>query len=313
MEKFCGKCGAQINDGEKFCSQCGEAAVAEQEATAYEPTQVNYTQSVIAKKPLEKCAWYAPVAIVISYILCTGITELILSSVNKYVSFDYDSAAYYAQAALAALNFIISLITCFVTYSIATSNTDKRSSKPASLSVYFLMFLSSAPSVVASIISNLGIGIATDNYIDSSFALSSLPIIQIIANLAITVASAILSYFVIAKYFKSFDSLVGEDITGEQAPFGTAEAGNSGQPLTQGVPIGQQNMYMPPKSPKDKIATGLLCFFLGEFGIHRFYVGKVGTGILWLFTLGLFGIGWLVDLILIICGSFKDSNGLELS
>ena len=62
-------------------------------------------------------------------------------------------------------------------------------------------------------------------------------------------------------------------------------------------------------SSKSRLAATLLCLFLGELGIHRFYVGKIGTGILWLFTAGLFGIGLIVDFILIVCGQFKDSNG----
>ncbi|MCR5285766.1 MAG: TM2 domain-containing protein [Treponema sp.] len=62
-------------------------------------------------------------------------------------------------------------------------------------------------------------------------------------------------------------------------------------------------------SSKSRLAATLLCLFLGELGIHRFYVGKIGTGILWLLTAGLFGIGLIVDFILIVCGQFKDSNG----
>ncbi|MCL1881592.1 MAG: NINE protein [Oscillospiraceae bacterium] len=52
---------------------------------------------------------------------------------------------------------------------------------------------------------------------------------------------------------------------------------------------------------KDKWLAFWLCFFLGYLGIHRFYEGKIGTGVLWLFTFGLCGIGWLVDAIILIC------------
>lgn len=57
----------------------------------------------------------------------------------------------------------------------------------------------------------------------------------------------------------------------------------------------------------------IVCFFLGELGIHRFVVGKIGTGILWLFTFGLFGIGYIVDFIMILCGTFTDKTGNRIS
>lgn len=63
---------------------------------------------------------------------------------------------------------------------------------------------------------------------------------------------------------------------------------------------------------KSKKVTLLLSFFLGNFGIHRFYVGKIRTGILWLFTFGLFGIGNLIDFIRICVGEFKDKHGNPL-
>jgi hypothetical protein len=69
---------------------------------------------------------------------------------------------------------------------------------------------------------------------------------------------------------------------------------------------------MPMVPPKSKIVALLLCIFLGYLGVHRFYVGKVGTGLLYMFTGGLFGVGWLVDTILIIVGAFKDCRYMPL-
>lgn len=63
------------------------------------------------------------------------------------------------------------------------------------------------------------------------------------------------------------------------------------------------------ESSRSRLVALLLCIFVGVLGIHRFYVGKTGTGVIWLLTGGLCGIGTLVDLIMIIIGNFADKEG----
>ena len=62
-------------------------------------------------------------------------------------------------------------------------------------------------------------------------------------------------------------------------------------------------------SDKLILPTLFLCLLFGIFGAHRFYVGKITTGILQLITLGGLGIWALIDLVMILCGVFTDSGG----
>lgn len=109
----------------------------------------------------------------------------------------------------------------------------------------------------------------------------------------------------------AFCNSCGTAVSGAEA----ARAG--GQPIivnVSNVNTNQNNAggYAAGYPYKSRWAAFFLCFFLGTLGIHRFYVGKMGTGIIWLFTLGLGGFGVLIDLIVILIGGFRDKAGYPL-
>lgn len=100
-----------------------------------------------------------------------------------------------------------------------------------------------------------------------------------------------------------------------QGGFGGAQYGSSANYQGQyaGSPAygyGAQNAYV---SNKGFIATWLLSLFLGVLGVDRFYLGKIGTGLLKLFTIGGLGIWYLIDLIMVVAGGMRDKEGRELA
>ena len=68
----------------------------------------------------------------------------------------------------------------------------------------------------------------------------------------------------------------------------------------------------PQSAPRPFITTWLLSYFLGSFGVDRFYLGYTGLGVAKLLTVGGCGIWALVDLILVLTGQMRDSNGRPL-
>ena len=70
--------------------------------------------------------------------------------------------------------------------------------------------------------------------------------------------------------------------------------------------------YVTSTSDKSKTTALILCIFLGLFGAHYFYVGRYGRGFLYMFTAGLFVIGWILDIIKIMNGTFVDNVGAPL-
>ena len=68
-----------------------------------------------------------------------------------------------------------------------------------------------------------------------------------------------------------------------------------------------------PTSKCNKMVALVLCIFLGVFGAHHFYTGKIGMGILYLLTGGLFCIGWIIDIAKISSGNYSDKNGTLLT
>lgn len=70
--------------------------------------------------------------------------------------------------------------------------------------------------------------------------------------------------------------------------------------------------YVTMTSDKSKTLALILCILGGFIGLHYFYVGRFGKGLLYMFTAGLFGIGWFIDIIAIATGGFKDNAGAPL-
>lgn len=139
---------------------------------------------------------------------------------------------------------------------------------------------------------------------------------EIVADLERSVAEHILS-----RRATSNESVVSDaTMTQVLSEIGTVERADLGEPLaaTSGPSM---SFAAPPLSTQwrdedeseyTRLPVFVLCIFLGWIGLHRFYVGKIGTGLLQLITLGGLGLWTLYDLIVIVLGTFTDADGRKI-
>lgn len=96
-----------------------------------------------------------------------------------------------------------------------------------------------------------------------------------------------------------------------QAPYGQQPMYQQ-PPIINNVQVQSNSGYTSLVSVKSKTIALVLAIFLGYLGIHRFYVGKPVSGVVYFFTAGVFGLGWIIDIILILAGSFRDGMGFPI-
>ena len=108
-----------------------------------------------------------------------------------------------------------------------------------------------------------------------------------------------------------------QDVTRYINLFGTtkeAQIQPTPTPASTPAPVSApKKVEVPNKSPYSLALAAILCFFVGHLGIHRFYVGKIGTGLAQLFTLGGLGIWSFIDFIVILFGAFQDQEGRKIT
>ncbi len=134
---------------------------------------------------------------------------------------------------------------------------------------------------------------------------------------------------IINNYYGSAPSQPGERvgstaITGASCPncgsnkisFQRESAGTRGLHKTIGMCKNCGNTWVTSQdvisSSKSRTVALVLCICLGYLGVHHFYVGRSGMGWLYLFTMGLFGFGWIFDIVMLAKGDFKDGMGYPL-
>lgn len=332
--QYCTNCGA-ILPPEGICRKCGQAVTNTcpvPPANTEMPLQNSNTvviQNTVTpvEKPLAASAWFAPVTVILAtllYIISTVAPNGILTLLAQEISIGYTD--YFASNALSCL---FSLLFIVLELGIGFGLYKAAMQRGTSCIQKLTLPVFALPCVIRNGVNILGITVSSgivwlvNNFI-TSVSVAWISISRFIAIAIAAIISAVVSYMLVRTYLIQVEkNLPGTQSEKKSSPTAASVATDRQQTVVTTV-SGQQATVVggtpnvtvintqPAYSTKSKTTAGLLCFFFGTLGVHRFYVGKVGTGILWFLTLGFGGIGWFIDLLIIICGSFQDANGQYL-
>ena len=305
---YCSQCGHSLNkDG--YCPVCSAGTVKPTAAT-----------TATARKPLTSYAWIGPVNVLILTLIDLAIMigwEFLPSILEELFHMSSWDVSRITENTLftGIVNFFIHLILpCGASFILFTLVLQQQANNLKKFSTVLWIF----PVGIHIFISNL------INYFQAILRDDlglNLEIYIIITIVGSCILSAVASFFILKTCFSLLEQLyASKGNEAEKVVFAVSDTsakqeGVYNNMLDNAMNVSQQSgaapaQYVP--SSKSKAVAALLCFFLGALGVHRFYAGKIGTGVLWLLTAGLFGIGSLVDFFIILFGGFQDAEGRKI-
>lgn len=226
---------------------------------------------------------------IISFIFCAVFDSLPALSGAVAIFYENNANTYISlKSIIDYLIFLIFTIIC----SLSCSEKNKK--------ISFILSIicgDSISNIVPAILNAIIVNLIANAYINAELY-SIVTLLGNIVRIIISITVSTLLFLLLQKINKKENQ--ADNITYDTTPIEVYNANGENFQLNQNINT---------KSSRSRATTAVLCFFLGTFGVHRLYAGKIGTGLLWMFTAGLFGVGSFIDFIIIICGGFKDSEG----